>query len=187
MMFFNLLPRVTRTFSKSWATSRENYPESLELGNAVKSDVMNPSQRHRAMASNRGRTRPELKLASGLWRKGLRFLTCKGYNSLTGRHLYGSPDIVFPRKRLVLFVDGCFWHGCMKCRKHLGLKGSFWTGKISTNKKRDHNVTLKLENSGWYVIRIPEHDITNANAFKETVERLVSLLNNYNPPKRPSD
>lgn len=139
-------------------------------------DVMTPSQRYRAMAHNRGRTGPERALASGLWHRGVRYYTPEGYRSVKGVKLSGNPDLVLPRKRIAIFVDGCFWHGCMKCQRHSGLSGDFWVNKINTNKKRDQRVTAELENLGWTVIRIPEHDLRPQLALSQTIERLVLLI-----------
>ena len=139
-------------------------------------DVMTRTQRYRAMAHNRGRTGPEKALASGLWRRGLRYFTPEGYKSITGQRLSGDPDLVFPRKRIVIFVDGCFWHGCPKCRKHSGLSGQFWVNKISTNRDRDLRVTRGLTDAGWTVVRIPEHDVRTKAALAETIDRLVPVI-----------
>ena len=146
-------------------------------------DVMTPSQRHRAMASNRGRTRPELVLASELWRRGLRYLTHEGHKAATGKRLSGDPDIVFPRKRIVIFVDGCFWHGCPQCRKHEGLRGQFWVSKINANRQRDLRVTRELTDAGWTVFRVPEHDVKTKTALAETIDRLVPLIHAASPDK----
>ncbi len=139
-------------------------------------DVMTPQQRYKAMAHNRGRTGPERALASALWRRGIRYFTCEGYRSIQGSRLPGNPDMVFPRKRMVIFVDGCFWHGCPQCRKHEGLNGEFWTNKIAGNIERDKRVTGELEREGWTVVRIPEHDVKTKAALAETVTRLVTLI-----------
>ncbi len=139
-------------------------------------DVMTASQRYRAMAHNRGRTRPELALASGLWRHGLRYFTHDGYRAVTGKRLIGKPDLVFPRKRLVIFVDGCFWHGCTDCGKSAEQSGQFWTEKIAINRERDQRVTATLESDGWTVLRIPEHDLRTKVALTQTVEGLIPLL-----------
>lgn len=139
-------------------------------------DVMKPAQRYKAMAHNRGRTQPERALASGLWRRGIRYFTHEGYTSVKGERLVGNPDIVFPRKKIVVFVDGCFWHGCTKCQKHSGLSGEFWVGKIDANQKRDKRVTAELENSGWTVLRIPEHDVRTRAALAQTIDRLIPLI-----------
>ena len=140
-------------------------------------DVMTVSQRYRAMAHNRGRTRPERALASGLWRRGHRYLTHDGYRSVIGERLTGKPDLVFPRKRVVIFVDGCFWHGCLSCGKTPEQSGEFWAEKIAANRRRDERVTATLETEGWTVLRIPEHDVRTKSALAETVERVSALLN----------
>ena len=138
---------------------------------------MTTSQRYRAMAHNRGRTRPERALASGLWRRGLRYLTHNGYRSISRGRLVGKPDLIFPRKRIVIFVDGCFWHGCLSCGKAPEQGGEFWAEKIATNRRRDERVTATLETEGWTVLRIPEHDIRTKRALAETLERVSALLN----------
>ena len=142
----------------------------------MRKDVMTPSQRHLAMAHNRGRTFPEKALASAMWRQGLRYLTPEGYKSVKGQRLSGNPDIVFPQKKIVIFVDGCFWHGCPECCKHSGLSTQFWVSKISANKERDLRVTKELSDIGWTVFRIPEHDVRTQAALSETVGRLVPLI-----------
>lgn len=142
----------------------------------MSNDVMTTSQRYRAMAHNRGRTQPERALASGLWRRGLRYFTHEGYAALTGRRLVGKPDLVFSRKKVVIFVDGCFWHGCSDCGKSPEQSGKFWVDKIDGNRKRDRRVTASLENDGWTVLRIPEHEVRTKAALSRTVERLVPLL-----------
>lgn len=137
---------------------------------------MKPSQRYRAMAHNRGRTGPERALATGLWRRGIRYFTHQGYKSATGERLSGDPDMVFPRKKIVIFVDGCFWHGCPQCRKHEGLRGQFWVDKINANRKRDLRVTRELTDAGWTVLRIPEHDVRTKSALAETIDHLVPTI-----------
>lgn len=137
---------------------------------------MTPTQRYRAMAHNRGRTGPERVLASGLWRRGLRYFTHDGYRAVSGKRLIGKPDMVFPRKRVLIFVDGCFWHGCADCNKTSTLSGRFWTEKIATNRDRDQRVTVSLQSEGWTVLRIPEHEVRTKAALAQTIEHLASLL-----------
>lgn len=142
---------------------------------------MTPLQRYRAMAHNRGRTRPERALASGLWNRGVRYFTHEGYKSVRGVRLSGNPDIVLPRKRLVIFVDGCFWHGCRECGKHLRLTSEFWVNKINANKERDRRVTRELTDAGWTVFRIPEHDVRTKAVLAETLNRLVPQIQSVSP------
>lgn len=137
---------------------------------------MTPDQRYRAMAHNNGRTRPERALASGLWRQGIRYLTPKGYKSLSGKRLPGNPDLILPRKRILIFVDGCFWHGCQLCNKFSGLSGEFWLGKIEGNRRRDRRVTAALEDEGWRVLRVPEHDIRTKLSFHHTLDYISALV-----------
>ena len=137
---------------------------------------MTPVQRYRAMAHNRGRTGPERTLASGLWRRGLRYFTHDGYQAVSGKRLIGKPDMVFPRKRIVIFVDGCFWHGCADCKKTSKLSGQFWIEKIATNQQRDQRVTASLQAEGWTVLRIREHDVRTTVALARTIEHLIPLL-----------
>ena len=149
-------------------------------------DVMSPQQRHTAMSHNRGRTKPERILASELWGRGIRFFTHDGYQSVKGQRLPGNPDLVFPRKRLIIFVDGCFWHGCPKCVKHSGLRDEFWIQKISTNRSRDQRIKTQLENMGWTVLRIPEHDIRPKPVLAQTIDRLVPVIRTapWNGPRQ---
>ena len=137
---------------------------------------MTPFQRHLAMAHNHGRTYPERALASALWRHGVRYLTHGGYKSISGKKLLGNPDLVFPRKKLVIFVDGCFWHGCPECGKAPEQSGEFWVRKIETNKKRDQRVTSELRSQGWTVLRVPEHDVRTKAALTQTLNRLLPLI-----------
>lgn len=120
-------------------------------------DVMMPEQRRKAMAHNRGRTKPELALARALWSRGRRYLTGRGYRRFH-EALPGAPDIVFVRARLAIFVDGCFWHGCSRCGKvRPELMSARWVRKIQDNRARDAKVTLALVYLGWTVVRVPEH------------------------------
>ena len=147
---------------------------------------MKPAQRYRAMAHNRGRTGPERALASGLWHWGVRYFTHEGYKSVKGMKLPGSPDMVLPRKRIAIFVDGCFWHGCQKCRKHEDLRGEFWVSKITDNIQRDLRVTRDLTDASWAVLRIPEHDLKPREALAETIERVAALIHSTPSVRLPS-
>lgn len=73
--------------------------------------------------------------------------------------LFGRPDFVFPARRVALFVDGCFWHGCRRRCKPPPRNSDFWELKISQNRKRDRLVSKTLRDEGWTVLRIWEHDL----------------------------
>jgi len=85
--------------------------------------------------------------------------------------LPGTPDFVFPKHRLALFVDGCFWHACpLHATKPKG-NAAFWRRKLAANKARDRRVNWALRRAGWRVLRIWEHELT-----KKQEARLVARL-----------
>lgn len=75
---------------------------------------------------------------------------------LRPKSISGVPDIFFPSSRLVVFLDGCFWHGCPKCGHIPKTNRPYWRAKIARNKKRDALVNRKLRGQGYSVIRIWE-------------------------------
>lgn len=85
-------------------------------------------------------------------------------HGITGwrRHqsLFGKPDFTFRKERLVIFVDGCFWHGCPLHSNTPVNNRLFWKRKLGTNKVRDRIVTQTLRGQGWLVIRIWEHELS---------------------------
>jgi DNA mismatch endonuclease (patch repair protein) len=107
----------------------------------------------RVMRSNKssGNLSTELRLIKLMRANGIR-----GWRR--GVTLRGRPDFVFRQERLVVFVDGCFWHGC-KCRKPPTLNREFWEEKFRSNRARDRRITRELRLEGWKVIRIWEHDL----------------------------
>lgn len=75
--------------------------------------------------------------------------------------LFGKPDFVFPKTKIAVFVDGCFWHG-HNCRKSMPQTNQgYWMTKIRRNKKRDREVTTHLTKMEWGVIRIWECELKN--------------------------
>lgn len=77
------------------------------------------------------------------------------------RDLPGRPDFFFPKKKLVIFVDGCFWHGCPKCFRGTKTNQEFWNTKVKSNKMRDRRNNKYYRDQGYRVIRIWEHEIDN--------------------------
>lgn len=138
-------------------------------------DAMTPAQRRKAMQANRGRTRPERRVASCLWRAGLRYLTTDGYRARAGRRFLGSPDLIFIARRCVIFVDGCFWHGCSRCHDFEHDLNHWWRTKIVRNIARDSRVRRRLRRNGWTVLVVREHDLAPAK-FARTIQRLVSRI-----------
>ncbi len=116
-------------------------------------DVLTPEQRKLNMSHIRAKdTSPEKKLRQMLRDNGIR-----GYR--IHYDLVGKPDIVFVRKKIAIFVDGCFWHKCPVCFKEPETRKEFWMNKIDSNVRRDEKVNAELIEQGWNVIRIREHEI----------------------------
>jgi len=95
----------------------------------------------------------------------LRLITLMRSAGITGwrRHhkLPGTPDFVFCRQRLAIFVDGCFWHGCPRCYRRPESNRKFWDAKKAKNQARDRKVKTALRKRCWRVLRIWEHDLKN--------------------------
>lgn len=91
------------------------------------------------------------------------------------RHLPmpGKPDFTFRRERVVVFVDGCFWHGCSKHLRMPASNRSYWRKKIARNMARDRRVTRELAADGWTVLRVWEHSLRDEN---RVVQRVVTAL-----------
>jgi len=73
--------------------------------------------------------------------------------------LFGKPDFIFPRKKIAVFVDGCFWHGCPKHSTFPKNNREFWEKKLGANKQRDTLVNRELRKKGWVVLRVWEHEL----------------------------
>lgn len=73
-----------------------------------------------------------------------------------------KPDFVFPKIKLAVFVDGCFWHGCPKHATWPTNRAAWWRRKIQGNQARDMQVTRVLRRTGWRVLRVWEHDLQRA-------------------------
>lgn len=69
-------------------------------------------------------------------------------------HIIGTPDFCWPKAKVALFVDGCFWHGCPRCHKLPKTNKRFWRQKVKYNQTHDRKVNCQLRKDGWTVIRI---------------------------------
>ena len=118
-------------------------------------DIVSEKKRSAMMAGVRQKnTKPELLIRKQLHRLGLRY-------RLHVKKLPGSPDLVFPKYKAVVFVHGCFWHqhpGCRKSRRPES-RGEWWNEKLQKNVERDRRKKLALKRQGWRVLTIWECDI----------------------------
>ena len=131
-------------------------------------DVFTTEKRSQVMAAirSRGNKATELRLVSIL--RAARIIGWRRHPPLPGR-----PDFFFPRQRVAVFVDGCFWHGCRwHCRMPKS-RSTFWEPKIARNKARDKEVGKLLRQKGWRVHRLWEHSLKNPD---RVIRRLKAVL-----------
>jgi DNA mismatch endonuclease (patch repair protein) len=119
-------------------------------------DVFTSEKRSQVMSRIRGRENRDTELA---------LIRVMRDNGITGwrrnQPVFGKPDFVFPRAKLAVFVDGCFWHQCPRHSKVPANNHAFWMKKLERNKKRDRLVNRVLRRDGWRVIRIWEHELSS--------------------------
>lgn len=90
--------------------------------------------------------------------------------------LFGKPDFAFPAIKVVVFVDGCFWHG-HNCRNTTPKDNAdYWTKKRERNIKRDGEVTQTLQNKGWKVIRLWECELKNERIINEKLYQVIGIM-----------
>lgn len=132
------------------------------------SDTVEAKVRSRIMSQIRGKdTKPEMRLRRALFARGLRYRLHK-------RGLPGRPDIAFPTEHVAVFVHGCFWHGCPEHYSPPKSRKSFWRKKLHDNRRRDRRKVEELEEQGWRVVVIWEHEIEDdVAACSKRVERIV--------------
>lgn len=133
---------------------------------------MTPEQRSRCMAAIKGKdTKPEMIVRKYLFSRGLRF-------RIQVSKLPGKPDIVLPKYKTVIFVNGCFWHGHEGC-KYFRLPKSnveFWKEKIERNVERDKESMQRLLDLRWKVIRVWECELRNKANREDTLNKIYNSI-----------
>jgi len=131
-------------------------------------DVFSKAKRSDVMSRIRGRGNKDTELR-------LAFLLRQ--NSITGwrRHLplAGRPDFAFPKHKVAIFVDGCFWHCCPRCVNVPASNTDFWLTKLETNVRRDRRVNRELKSVGWKVVRVWEHELRKPEGVMRQIARLL--------------
>lgn len=115
-------------------------------------------------------TKPEMFVRKFLHSNGLRY-------KLHDKKLPGTPDLVFPKLKTVLFIHGCFWHGHRNCKYFVAPKTrtTWWLNKIESNAKRDRKNFLQIRKAGWKVITIFECKLKSTNKQKTLTKILKQL------------
>jgi DNA mismatch endonuclease (patch repair protein) len=138
----------------------EEYPQATNDGVSIR------------MRGNRRRdTKPEVAVRSALHRRGLRFRVDHQVQ-LSGRVV--RADIVFPRKRLAVFIDGCFWHQCPIHATLPQTNTDYWLPKLERNVKRDRLIDRLLDDCEWSVLRAWEHEAPGTVADR-IVARIAAI------------
>lgn len=132
-------------------------------------DTLTTAERSALMKRvRRSDTTPEMVVRRALHRRGFRYV-------LNDRRLPGSPDLVFPSRRKVIFVHGCFWHyhqGCARA-KIPSTRPEFWAPKLAANRARDKAAVSALRRAGWRVMTVWECELLDAD---RAIERIVRFL-----------
>lgn len=132
-------------------------------------DPLSPAQRSERMSRVKGRnTAPERKIFSLLDTMRYRY-------RLHQRDLPGSPDIVFPYRRKVIFVHGCFWHRhrCPNGKRAPRSRLAFWLPKLESNLRRDRRKMRELKQLGWNILVIWECQIKDESNLKDRIKRFL--------------
>lgn len=120
------------------------------------------------MRGNKSRdTKPELALRSAVHARGMRYRV--GVRPLP--QIRRTADVVFTKAKVAVFLDGCFWHGCPEHHRPAKRNSDFWESKIKGNVARDAETDTRLQEAGWQVIRIWEHEDPVAAA--ERIQKAV--------------
>jgi DNA mismatch endonuclease, patch repair protein len=134
-------------------------------------DWLSREQRSRNMTSIRSKGNATTELA---------FLGLLQNAKISGwrRHLNlpGKPDFVFRSRRLAVFIDGCFWHGCPKCYRLPEDNRPYWKAKVLSNRRRDRRRTRELRSLNWRVLRVWEHSLKSPFGRERVLSKLLLAL-----------
>ena len=153
------------------ATDRRATWSKLTVGRAMRPSFASTQETRRRMQAVRRRDTPkELQLRSLLHKSGLRYrVDCAPLPGLRRR-----ADLVFPKVRIAVFVDGCFWHGCPEHATWPRAHSDWWREKLEANVRRDRDTDEKLLAAGWRVVRVWAHEDMRGAARR--IRRIVMLL-----------
>lgn len=119
---------------------------------------------------SKGNRSTEKRLRSALMRAKI-----KGWR-MHAMDLPGHPDFVFDSPKLIVFADGCFWHGCPKCYRRPNSAQQYWDEKVRLNKKRDRTARNRLRKRGWSVIKVWEHELHTGCATKRVIAKVLAKI-----------
>ncbi len=136
-------------------------------------DLMTKEQRSRCMSNIKEKnTGPELLLRKALWKYGCR------YQLKNKQKIPGRPDLIFSSAKVVVFIDGCFWHNCPIHGHTPKTNLEYWENKLERNRQRAEFVNEKLAEMGWLVLRFWEHEIEDDLAL--VVQKIAMAIKKGN-------
>ena len=126
-----------------------------------------PATSARMRSQRRRDTAPELALRRELHRRGVRYYVDRAPMKGVRRRA----DLVFPRRKVAVYVDGCFWHSCPQHATFPKNNAQWWAEKLAGNVTRDRDTDTRLTDAGWTVVRIWEHEnpVVAANRVQEAL------------------
>lgn len=158
----DVFTKAKRSDVMSRIRSRGNKDTELALARVFRAEGITGWRRH-------------LKLRVGELRVGRPNTRSIQHSTQTLSQLIVRPDFVFPKLRLAVFVDGCFWHGCPKHATQPKGNAAFWRRKFAANQERDRRVNRGLKRAGWRVLRLWEHELALKNRSR-LIRRLPQVL-----------
>lgn len=132
-------------------------------------DTVTTSERSRIMRQVKSReTTLEINFRRKLWQAGVRYRKSNGKK-------FGKPDLMISSKKIVGFIDSCFWHGCPEHVRMPSSNKDYWVNKIDKNKTRDLQVNEFYRSKGWRIIRVWEHELKNEQRVNEIIQLFFSF------------
>jgi DNA mismatch endonuclease, patch repair protein len=132
-------------------------------------EKISKEQRRKNMQAIRSQSKLENMVSRELWKRGIRFRK-------NVRNLFGKPDIAIKKYKVVIFIDSCFWHGCVLHGNIPKTNQEYWNKKLQRNKARDLEVEQYYLKRNWHYIRIWEHEIKKD--LNKVLDKLESFIKN---------
>lgn len=142
----------------------------LRLGSRKFAGVSDVRSRTMSAVRSRGNRSTEMVLRMAMVQRGIRGWV------MHDRSVPGTPDFFFPKRKVAVFVDGCFWHACPKCGTTPKTRTAFWVAKFERNKERDQRNKRLLRKQGITVVRVWEHQLVSLAQRRGIVDSITSTL-----------
>ncbi|GIO91411.1 very short patch repair endonuclease [Paenibacillus lactis] len=132
-------------------------------------DNLSPEIRSKNMRAIRSKgTKLEDKVSKELWKRGYRFRR-------NSKDLFGKPDLSIKKYRIAIFLDSCYWHGCIYHGNSPKSNMDYWIKKLNRNKERDLQVTNYYKNNDWSILRVWEHQLKK-DTFDQTIQEICNFI-----------